>query len=141
MDNERYKAELAVLSGRIPSNAYMFRNIGTSHPEVLMGARTNSGNVYTLRIDLTDFPAQPPKAFVTHMLYDKNGDPLNSPSRLMHTLTAENGQTRICHYGPGAWTPWVSIFKVYVKCRLWLEMYEAHLRTGKPIEYYLSHQN
>ena len=34
----------------------------------------------------------------------------------------------------------VSIYKIYIKCRLWLEMYEAHLRTGKNIDFFLNHQ-
>ena len=66
---------------------------------------------------------------------------MNSPSASMHTLSSENGWTRICHYGCNSWTPNVSLYKVYIKCRLWLEMYETHLRTGKPIDYYLNHQS
>ena len=141
MERERYQAELMVLSHRLPANAYRFRNIGTCSEDVLMAARTNSGRVYTLRIELANFPVSVPKVFVTKMLKDINGNDLSGISGAMHTLQSENGQTRICHYGSGSWTPNVSIYKVYVKCRLWLEMYEAHLRTGHPIEYYLNHQS
>ncbi len=141
MERERYQAELAVLSRRLPANAYRFRNIGTSSEDILMAARTNSGNLYTLRIELNQFPTSVPKAFVTRMLKDKNGNDLSGISGAMHTLQSENGQTRICHYGSNSWSPNVSIYKIYVKCRLWLEMYEAHLRTGHPIEYFLNHQS
>ncbi len=140
METSRYLAEKAVLSHRLPQNAYCFRNMQTDHPDILMAARTNSGGIYTLRIDLSSFPLTVPKVFVTRMLKDKSGKDLCGVSGAMHTLQSENGQTRICHYGSNSWTPNVSIFKVYVKCRLWLEMYEAHLRTGHPIEYYLNHQ-
>ena len=140
MENSRYQAELSVLSHRLPVNAYRFRNMNTDHPDILMAARTNSGNIYTLRIDLSNFPMSVPKAFVTKMLKNKAGQDMEGVSAAMHTLESENGQTRICHYGSNAWTPNVSIYKVYVKCRLWLEMYEAHLRTGHAIDYYLNHQ-
>lgn len=140
MDNERYQAELSVLASRLPQNVYRFVGVGTSNPYVLMAARTNSKNVYTLKIELSSFPSAVPKVFVTKMLKTKSGDDMSMCSAVMHTLQSENGCTRICHYGPASWTPNVSIYKIYVKCRLWLEMYEAHLRTGHPIEYYLNHQ-
>jgi len=140
MDNERYQAELRVLRLKLPSNVYRFMDMGTYHPYVVMAARSNAGNVYTLRIDLSQFPMNIPKVFVTRMLYSKRGEALDSPSASMHTLSSENGWTRICHYGTASWTPYVSVYKIYVKCRLWIEMYELHLKTGKPIDYYLSHQ-
>lgn len=140
MDNDRYQAELTVLRTKLPSNAYRFMDMGTSHPYVIMAARTNSGNIYTLRIDLSTFPTSIPKAFVTKMLYTRDGRAMDSPSAAMHTLSSENGWTRICHYGSNAWNPYVSIYKVYVKCRLWLEMYELHKQNGKPMDYYLKHQ-
>ena len=70
---------------------------------------------------------------------DKDGNDLSGTSACMHTLSSEHGWTRICHYGYNDWTPAVSLFKVYVRCHLWLEMYEAHLQTGNPIDYYLKH--
>ena len=141
MDSSRYQAELTVLARKFPANAYRFFGVGTECPYLRIGARTNSGNVYTFHMDLSAFPLHQPKVFVTRMLKDRNGNDLACASCNMHTLTSENGWTRICHYGPVSWTPAVSIYKVYVKCRLWLEMYEAHLRTGHPIDYYLNHQS
>lgn len=140
MDNNRYTAELSVLESRLPSTSYRFFGVGTVSPYLRIGARTNSGNIYTLHIDLSCFPDAVPKVFVTRMLKSKTGRDLKDCSGAMHTLQSENGWTRICHYGYSSWTPGVSIYKIYVKCRLWLEMYEAHLRTGHPIDYYLNHQ-
>lgn len=140
MDTVRYNAELAVLGARLPETAFRFLGIGTDKPYLRIGARTNSGNVYTLHVDLSAFPESVPKVFVTRMLKDINGDDMSGVSAAMHTLQGENGWTRICHYGYSSWTPGVSIYKIYVKCRLWLEMYEAHLRSGHPIDYYLNHQ-
>jgi hypothetical protein len=140
MDNERYQAEQMVLRAKLPANAYRFMDMGTARPYILMAARTNNGHVYTLRIELSQFPTSIPKAFVTKMLYAKDGHALDKPSSAMHTLDSEKGWTRICHYGSISWNPYVSIYKIYVKCRLWLEMYELHLKTGKHIDYYLKHQ-
>lgn len=139
MDNERYLAEFSVLSRRIPENAFRFFGIGSRSSYLRIGAITNSGNVYTLHIELSNFPESIPPVYVTQMLRNKEGEEMSSASAAMHTLSSEHGWTRICHYGYNAWTPAISLFKVYVRCRLWLEMYEAHLRTGNPIDYYLKH--
>ena len=141
MNQDRYQAELRVLRSKLPENAFRFQGIGTSSPKVMLAARTNNGNIYTLTIELSNFPEDVPKVFVNKMLYTKDGDAMNGCSGSMHTLSSENNKTRICHYGSCSWTPNVSIYKVYIKCRLWLEMYELHLKTGKPMDYYLNHQN
>lgn len=141
MDNARYQAELRVLRSKLPESAYRFMDMNTSHPYVLMAAKTNGGNIYTLRIELSEFPTSIPKAFVNKMLHTKSGEAMNGCSAAMHTLSAENNRTRICHYGSNAWNPYVSIYKIYVKCRLWLEIYELHLKYGKPLDYYLKHQS
>ena len=140
MNYARYQAELSVLSSKLSSSWYNFDGIGTATPSLRMAARTNGGNLYTLYFDLSQFPMSIPKVFVTKMLKTKNGTEMRGCSASMHTLSSEHGWTRICHYGHDAWTPNVSLYKVYIKCRLWLEMYEAHLRTGHEIDYYLNHQ-
>lgn len=140
MERNRFERERQVLLGHLGANLFRFFNVDSSDTYVVMGARTNSGNVYTLRVELDDFPFDIPPVYVTQMLTDIDGNPLDEVSAEMHVLTPKNGRTRICHYGPASWTPAVSIFKVFVKCRLWLEMYELHLKTGRPIDYYLNHQ-
>lgn len=141
MDKERYQAELCLLARKLPSNAFRFFYEGVDEPYLRIGAKTNSGNVYTLHMDLSSFPVSQPKVFVTKMLKDRSGSDMCGTSSSMHTLSSERGWTRICHYGVSSWTPHVTLYKVYVKCRLWLEMYETHLRTGQPIDYYLTHQS
>ena len=141
MDTARLNLEKSVLQRYLPSNTYVFKDTSTSHPYVLMAAKTNRGNVYTIRIDLDEFPNDVPHAFVTKMLKTKAGKNMDGASSSMHTLSSEHGYTRICHYGPSFWNPNVSIYKVYIKCRLWLEMYELHLQTGKPMDYWLNHQS
>ncbi len=140
VDSDRYRLELHVLQQKLPPNLYRFCDLDKPAPYLLAGARTNRGNVYTLRIELAEFPLHIPKAFVTRMLQDRAGRPLSGASASMHTLPSEHGRTRLCHFGYDSWTPLVSLYKIYVKCRLWLEMYELHLQTGHPIDYYLNHQ-
>ena len=140
MTLERKRLEQQVLSRRLPANTYVFRDLSPWGPVLTIAARTNKKHLYTLNIVLTDFPESVPKVFVNQMLLNKTGGKLDSASASMHTLTSENNWTRLCHYGPNSWTPMVSLYKIYVKCRLWLEMYEQHLVTGKNIDYYLNHQ-
>lgn len=141
MDNTRYRLEKAVLSRYLPSNAFLFKDINTPHPYVLLGVRTNNRKIYTIRVELDDFPNAVPKVFVTQMLKRKNGTDMDDASHAMHTLSSENGWTRICHSDSGKWSPQNSLYMVYLKCKLWLDMYEAHLVTGKSISYYLCGDN
>ncbi|MBQ0029802.1 MAG: hypothetical protein KBT32_05130 [Bacteroidales bacterium] len=141
MTPERLNLEKQVLQKEMPMVQCVFKDMSTSEPYVLMPVKTNIGKVYTIRIDLKGFPNQLPHAFVTKMLQTKSGRSMNDASAAMHTLPTEHGYTRICHYGSSSWTPMVSLFKVYIKCALWLNMYELHLKTGKDMDYYLSHQS
>ena len=141
MTTERLNLEKSVLQREMPLVQCVFKDMSTSCPYVLMTVRTKHGKVYTIRIDLAGFPNSLPAAFVTKMLRTKEGVEMDEPSASMHTLSSAHGYTRICHYGSNSWSPMVSLFKVYVKCALWLNMYELHLRTGKTMDYYLNHQS
>lgn len=135
----RIQQEIAVLQKKnVPEHVYHFF-FDEKKPYVVFAARTKK-RVYTLRIELSGFPNNVPKVFVTKMLKDKYGEKLDSADGSMHVLESEHGWTRICHYGDASWTPNVSLYKIYVKCCLWLNMYELHLETGNDIEYYLNHQ-
>ena len=140
MTKSRYEAELQVLNRYLTPNLFKFQDMGTSRAHLVMAARTNRKNIYTLYIPLDGFPEALPKVFVTRMLQNRSGEILNEASAAMHTLPSENGWTRLCHYAADSWTEDVSLYKVYIKCRLWLEMYELHLQNGRPIDYYLNHQ-
>jgi len=136
---ERVQREIEVLRRKnLPDNAYHFE-MGAK-PHVVFAARTKK-NLYTLHIDLRRFPNDVPKVFVTKMLKDQDGNRLDSCDGSMHVLDSEHGWTRICHYGGSSWNPGVSLYKIYVKCCLWLNMYELHLETGRDIDYYLNHQD
>ncbi|MBQ7584903.1 MAG: hypothetical protein IJU40_01470 [Desulfovibrionaceae bacterium] len=137
----RYRAEVEALKLSLPSNMFKFFDMDTDKPYMKMVAITNSKKMYTLRVDLDEFPEQVPKVFITQMLKSKRGHNLNSASAAMHTLPSEHGFTRICHYGFNSWTPNVALNKIYLKCRVWLEAYEAHLKSGEPISHYLGEQD
>lgn len=143
MDIERLNLEKAVLSRYFPSSNYMFNDIGTRNAHLLVGVKTNSEKVYTLKIDLSqNFPYNIPKVFILHPkpLLTRYGGNLMSPSASMHVLQGENGCVRICHYGISSWSTNVTLYKVILKSRMWLEMYENHLKTGYDIDRFLVHQ-
>lgn len=137
----RYHAEIEALSLSLPPNMFKFCDMDTEKPYLKMAVLTNSKKLYTLRVDLDQFPESIPKVFVTQMLKSKDGKDLNGPSHEMHTLSSEHGFTRICHYGNSSWRPDVALNKVYLKCRVWLEAYEAHLQSGDNLCDYLGTQN
>ena len=72
MDNNRYQAELRVLQNKLAPNLYKFIDMDKELPYVVMAARTNRGNVYTLRIELDRFPNEIPKVFVLKILKTKD---------------------------------------------------------------------
>ena len=141
MTASRFHAEVDALQRSLPPNMFKFFDMDSDKPYVKMVAITNSKNMYTLRVDLDQFPESIPKVFITKMLKSKSGEDLNSPSHAMHTLASEHGYTRICHYGNTSWRPDVALNKVYLKCRVWLEADEAHLQTGDNICDYLGTQD
>ncbi len=140
MDNRRYQMEEQILAHYLPRNMFRFRDMNTSRPYLQIGAVTNDGTCYLLHFDLSQHPYAKPKVYVEEMLRTKNGQLMDSPSGTNHTLASWNGWTQLCHYNDNCWDSNVSLWKVYIKCRLWLEMYRAHLRTGNTMEHYLNHQ-
>lgn len=139
LDRQRYEAEVALLRRKLPPGVWRF-DLNSERPILAMAVKTRIGNLYTIQIELARFPQNVPKVFVTRMLRNHDGEAMDDASASMHTYESEHGWTRICHYGSDSWTPGVSLYKIYVKCALWLNIYEAHLKTGRPIDYYLKHQ-
>ena len=139
-DQRRYEAEFGVLKRKLPSNAWTFRDLNGTRPYLAAAVRTRSGRLYTIQIELANFPQSVPKVFATQMLRDCNGEEMREGRHSLHTLPSEHGWTRICHYGPSSWTPNVSLYHIYVKCALWLNVYELHLKTHETMEYYLKRQ-
>ena len=139
-DQARYEAEFRLLKRKLPDDIWRFCDLNGSRPYLAMAVKTRFDSLYTIQIELERFPNAVPKVFVTKMLKDRAGNNLERGLSAMHTLPSEHGWTRICHYGPESWTPMVSLYLIYIKAALWLNAYELHLRSGKPMEYYLNHQ-
>lgn len=68
-----------------------------------------------------------------------SGAALDEASASMHVLGTREGGTKICHFRSSRWVPENTLYLVALKGRIWLEAYEAHLRTGKPLDRFLRH--
>ena len=140
MTNDRMKKEFVALES-LPKATFKFLDFNTDNPYLSVAQMTNSGKVYTIKIELSDFPNNVPDAYITNPkpLLTRSGESMLGASGSMHTLHGKDGCVKVCHYGPQQWTPTVLLYKVVIKIRVWLEVYEEHLRTGKPIDYCLTH--
>ena len=139
MDQQRLQSEEQVIAHYMGGNkSFQFCDMATDKPYLRIAAKTNSNNVYVLHIDLDDYPNKKPNAYVECMLKDYRGHKMDGASSSNHTLTAHpKGWTQICHYHPDAWRPNMSLWMVYVRCVLWLNVYECSVRHGKKMEHYL----
>ena len=101
-------------------------------------ATTSSGRRYSLYLVIPNgFPYQRPSLYVTDPspLLSFSGRPLTALgySHDMHTLAPSNGYVQICHWRDERWHSSVLLYKVFLKGLVWLEAYEQHLATGRPI--------
>ncbi|XP_078372134.1 uncharacterized protein LOC144655707 [Oculina patagonica] len=96
---------------------------------------------YTLRVYLpSDYPNSCPQMVVSSpssCLRMKNGSLLSGMSGANHTLGSRDGCTMICHYNSSLWRDDNTLYQVIMKGLIWLEAYEAHLRTGESLSKYL----
>jgi len=126
-------------------NRYVMQNLNSAHAFVDLGLRTNSGRTYRLKIVLGDFPYSKPDVYVIYptRLRDYDGKLLSDygVSASMHLLTPDaNNKIQLCHYSDKIWHSNVTLYKVALKCLVWLNAYDGHLRTGEPLDYFLKHQ-
>lgn len=140
MTDERLKKEFIILQTKLQQDSFRFLDFNGAKPHLVAGQQTNSGTVYTVKIDLSDFPNSVPDAFIISPkpLKTLTGESMLGASHAMHTLSGVDGCTKVCHYGPRDWSSNVSLYKVLIKIRVWLEAYETHLKTGEPLSNYLA---
>lgn len=139
MTPQRLKIETTILEKFFP-NKFKFENLNQSNEYLDVGVKVQSGKVYRLKIVLAkDYPNAMPAVYITYPLplYKKDGSRIAGASHDMHTLTNDNDNIQICHYRSEKWHLNVTLYKVILKARVWLEAYEGHLRTGKPVDDYL----
>lgn len=108
----------------------------TYHAEGI--ATTNSGRKYNLYLVIpTNFPYERPSLYITapSPLYTYSGSQLTAigVSHDMHTLAPSNGCVQICHWRDARWHSSILLYRVFLKGLIWLEAYEQHLATGRPL--------
>lgn len=138
---QRLTAERKILIRYFPEARWVDPQ-DASRTRVEIDMPTNARNRYRLRLIVpSDYPSSQPDLLVVEPspLRGRGFDLLETNGR-MHTLTplyAHPQSVRVCHYR--GWDPNKTLYLVFMKGRLWLEAYEAHLRTGNPIDDYLGH--
>ena len=122
MDAERLIAEKSILERNLPSNCYRFLDMDTNSPYIVLAAKTDHGNLYTLRIDLDFYPENRPNMYVVNKLdVDSNKTFLNS-NLPIQTIECEKG-LMLSNY-IGSWSSMISLYNVYYRGKMWLEMFE-----------------
>ena len=102
-------------------------------------ATASSGRRYGLYMPIPfGYPNQRPPLYVTdpNPLRMFDGSPLTSlgVSHQMHTLTPHAaGWPQICHWRDARWNSGIVLQKVFLKAHYWIEAYEQHLATGRPL--------
>ena len=114
----------------------------TGNTKVEVRVTCTNDKQYTLRVYLPkDYPNSCPQMIVCYpssYLKKRNGSLLTGVSGEDHTLGGIDGCTQICHFNSGLWRDDNTLYQVIMKGLIWLEAYEAHLRTGEPLNRYLT---
>ncbi|XP_078372137.1 uncharacterized protein LOC144655710 [Oculina patagonica] len=105
----------------------------TSDTKVEVRVTCTNNKQYTLRVYLpSDYPNSCPE-----MVVSSHGILLSGVDGENHTLGSKDGCTKICHFRPSLWKDDNTLYQVIMKGLIWLEAYEAHLRTRQPLSRYL----
>jgi hypothetical protein len=142
IQRQRLAVEKEILQKYFP--AFNWINPTDSDNTQISGViKTNVGSSYRLKVFVpSDFPNSRPDMIVLepYPLKGYRGQNMkeHGTSGIMHTLDPNTyGYVQICHYRD--WLPNLTLYKVVLKGRIWLEALEAHKRTGKQIDAFLSH--
>jgi len=144
MDPYRWGVEKDLL--RLYMWAFVVRDLADGGAEVEGWAQTSGGqNRYSGRLVLSpNFPYEEPKLYVTSPNpmwmhgWQKTVNSLGLSGAFRTRTNGPNGCVQICH--TDLWDASMTCVLVLEKLHLWLEAYEAHLRSGKEIMDYL-HRN
>ncbi len=106
---------------------------------------TNKRNAYHVRLYVPfDMPNSVPDVVITspYPLRDFSGKLLidYNYSAIMHLLSPKDGYPKVCTYKSTHWNPNRTFYNVLIKVRIWLEALDGHKDTGRPLDYYLKHQ-
>jgi len=137
----RLKIETTVLEKTFPG-AFRLEQDAAGALRLEVDVSVPGGGRYTLLLTaMPDYPSSMPEVYLIRplVLRDFHGQELLaiSPSHQMHLLKPTGRFIRLCHYKPANWHPNVTLYKVVLKCLIWLVAYENHLQSGRPITDYL----
>jgi hypothetical protein len=139
MNRNRLETEQRILNHYFPALRFQTRPVRG----VLGPLKTNSGQQYTLWVRTDRFPDSPPPVYVLrpHLKAFCGSDLADyGASSSYHTLTPDShGHPQVCHHSSSMWHPKLTIYHAVLKARIWLEAYERHLQTGRPIDRWLEH--
>ena len=100
---------------------------------------SQAGYRYALHISIpSGFPNQRPPMYLTEPcpLLMRDGTLVSSlgVSHQMHTLApSPNGMVQLCHWRDARWRSGIRLHQVFLKGILWIEAYEQHIATGRPL--------
>lgn len=142
MEPARQNIEEAILEQNFAGRYQWFDLKRPGKTRLQMRLGTSSGQAYTLDICLPrDYPNSLPTVYIAEPdpLRDHRGDilALQSPSHPMHLLQPRGTQVQLCHYKAENWHPNVTLYKVVLKCLIWLEAFQNHLINGRPMVHFL----
>lgn len=113
----------------------------TGNTRVEVRVTCTNDKQYTLRVYLpSDYPSSCPDMVVSYpssCLRRRDGSTLSGISGADHILGSRDGCTKICHFNSSLWRDDNTLYQVIMKGLIWLEAYEAHLRTGNSLSKYL----
>ncbi|MGD9902810.1 MAG: hypothetical protein AB7U83_05020 [Vicinamibacterales bacterium] len=107
-------------------------------------ATASNGRTFYLWMPIpSGFPQQRPPLYITepNPLRMFGGNPVVSlgVSHQMHTLTPHSaGWPQICHWRDARWHSGIVLQKVFLKGLIWIEAFEQHLATGRPLADFVS---
>lgn len=137
----RLAMEHRILKERLPDFVFKDPRGDTSVEGWWQSSRENW---YRIVIDIPPgFPDECPNCYIAEpsplrgVFQDLSTYGNSHKMHLWEATEAHPTWTRICTYRPAAWSASHSIEKVIHKAMLWIEAFESHLETGKPIADFL----
>ena len=113
----------------------------TGNTRVEVRVTCTNDKQYTLRVYLpSDYPSSCPEMIVSYpssCLRRRDGSLMSGTSGADHILGIRDGCTKICHFNSSLWKDDNTLYQIVMKGLIWLEAYEAHLRTGHSLNRYL----
>ena len=134
----RLALERQILAQELPQ-FYFYNMTGDTYIEGWQNTASGGKN-YQLKLVLgCHYPDEMPKLYVTYphtLITNEIWVTLNEKgtSHFFHTLSnGPSGCVQICHTKTELWNSTMTCVAVLMKGIIWLEAYEAHLRTGRDL--------